>query len=308
MRTLRGLTILGKGEPMSAFQNRLQQEQHPILLDGATGSELNRRGINTPLPLWSAAALIEAPQVVEAVHADYVAAGAEILTANTFRTHHRNLAAGGRGDQAASLTTLAVQLAKNAAQHASHEVWIAGSQAPLEDCYHPERTPHDAALAEEHEAHAQHLAAAGVDLILVETQPTVREAVAATTAAVQTNLPVLVSLVCGLDGRLLSGETLATAAAALLPLKPAALLVNCCPAFYVAGMLKELSQHAPGVPLGAYANIGEPDAAQGWRNTTAENVETYADLAQDWRLHGAQLIGGCCGTTPRHIAALARLR
>ncbi len=292
---------------MATFRERISRVP-AILLDGALGTELNRRGVDTALPLWSAAALVHAPEVVEAIHVDYLSVGAEVITANTFRTHQRNLTAGGWGAQAQALTDRAINLARAAADRADHQVWIAGSTAPLEDCYRPDLTPDDEALAREHRQHAAFLANAGVDLILVETQPTAREAVAAARAAQKTGLPLMVSFVCGTDGRLLSGESLADAVAAVLACDPAAILVNCCPAFAVGAMLNTLRDSVGETPYGAYANVGEPDPVQGWRNTAAADPQAYAALAARWLAQGARLIGGCCGTTPEHIAALHHLR
>lgn len=289
---------------MKPLRTRLADTSRPVLLDGATGTELTRRGIDTSLPLWSAAALRDAPDVVRQIHQDYVAAGAEVITANTFRTHERSLAAGGLAGQAAQWTAVAVELARDAAQG---RAYVAGSQAPLEDCYEPQRTPPKDALQAEHAAMAANLAAAGVDMILVETQPTIREAVAAARAAIATGLPVLVSLVCGSDGKLLSGETVADAVAAVRPLGPDAIMVNCCPAPQVLHLLRVLEAAAPDLPRGAYANIGELDPVQGWRNTGAEDAEQYANWAGEWLKAGAQLIGGCCGTTPEHIRLLRKL-
>src|SRR5574342_1176370 len=101
----------------------------PLLLDGATGTELNRRGVNTDLPLWSARALLEAPDVLGQIHLDYVRAGAELITANTFRTHRRSLARAGLGDEAERLTRLAVSLARDAVRAAQpgRACFVAGS-------------------------------------------------------------------------------------------------------------------------------------------------------------------------------------
>src|SRR2546428_12540751 len=91
----------------------------PTLLDGPPGPELNRRGVNTDLPLWSARALLAAPEVLRQIHIDYVRAGAELVTANTFRTHRRSLARGGLGERAAALTRQAVHLARAAVLEAA---------------------------------------------------------------------------------------------------------------------------------------------------------------------------------------------
>ena len=106
-----------------------------FILDGATGTELTRRGVDTTLPLWSAGALID-PQgrdVLRCIHSDYIRAGAQIVTANTFRTHRRSLAKGGKGGRAGELTHLAVQLVREAVEQvpAAHRVFVAGSIAPL---------------------------------------------------------------------------------------------------------------------------------------------------------------------------------
>jgi S-methylmethionine-dependent homocysteine/selenocysteine methylase len=282
----------------------------PLLLDGATGTELNRRGVNTNLPLWSARALLEAPAVLAQVHADYVRAGAEILTANTFRTHRRSLARAGRGSEAAALTAQAVALARAAAaQSSGRPCYVAGSQAPLEDCYSPELVPPPDECEREHAEMAAHLAAAGVDLILVETMNTIREAVAATRAARATGLPVFTSFVCRTDGRLFSGERVAGAVAAVAPLGVAGLLVNCTPSTTIHAPFAELraAAAAPAAPVpvtGLYANIGHTNDVTGWTNTADVTPLEYAQAASQWLSLGANLVGGCCGTTPSHIAAL----
>jgi S-methylmethionine-dependent homocysteine/selenocysteine methylase len=283
----------------------------PILLDGATGTELNRRGVNTDLPLWSARALLEAPDVLRQIHADYARAGAEVITADTFRTHRRSLARGGQADRAAELTSLAVSLAREAAAQAApgRECFVAGSQAPLEDCYSPELVPPQADCEREHAELAQNLAAAGVDLILVETMNTIREAVAATRAARATGLPVLTSFVCRSDGRLFSGESVTAAVQAVAPLGVAGLLINCTPSASIHQPFAELVaavKARPGpVPIrGLYANIGHTNDIDGWTLTADVTPLEYARLASGWLAQGANLVGGCCGTTPAHIAAL----
>src|SRR4030095_8878688 len=99
----------------------------PLLLDAALGTELQRREANTTLPLWSARALMEDPELVWTIHGDEVAAGAEILTADTFRTHARTLARAGLAARSAELTALAVKLAHQAAAAPGREVFVAGS-------------------------------------------------------------------------------------------------------------------------------------------------------------------------------------
>lgn len=274
----------------------------PLLLDGPTGTELHRRGVSTELPLWSAHALFEAPDVLRTIHRDYLEAGAELITANTFRTHERNLAVGGHAGEAASLTLEAVEIAREVA---GRRAWVAGSQAPLEDCYEPDRTPDAVALDSEHGRMADYLAQAGVDAILVETMPTIREALAAVRAASSTGLPVLASFVCDSNGDLLSGESLRDAVAALLPFEPDALLVNCAPAPDLGRALAALRDAAPDRTLGGYGNVGRPHPVHGWQATDAVAPEAYVRYVDEWLVLGAQIVGGCCGTTPDHTRAIA---
>src|SRR5262245_16744949 len=102
------------------------------------GTELFRRGVKTKLPCWSAHALLHQPDLVREIHEDYIRAGAEIITTNTFRTSYRSLNKEGYGQRSEEMTKLAVHLAKEARSNSAHSsVWIAGSVAPLEDCYEP---------------------------------------------------------------------------------------------------------------------------------------------------------------------------
>lgn len=274
-----------------------------LVLDGAVGTELEARGFPAPLPLWSARALLERPALVAEIHRDYVAAGAELLTANSFRTHRRSLLAGGAGERAAELTALAVSLAREAARAAPRATFVLGSAAPLEDCFRPDLVPGDAALAREHAEHAEHLAAAGADAILVETMNCVREAAAAARAAAASGLPVLVSFVCGEPARLLSGEPLAAALDAVAAAAPLAVSVNCLPPAAAETCLATLA--ASGLPFGLYPNLGAPDPERAFARSADCTPAELGARAEGWLAAGACFVGGCCGTRPAHVRALA---
>jgi S-methylmethionine-dependent homocysteine/selenocysteine methylase len=269
------------------------------------GTELERRGAAGALPLWSAAALLDAPRTVFDTHASDSAAGADILTANTFRTHRRSLAKAGLGDQSELLTWRAVSLAREAADISSVPPFVVGSLSPLEDCYRPDLVPRDADLDREHELQAAALAAAQVDGILLETHNTVRELAAAARAALATGLPVIASMVTDGAGRLLSGEPIEDAARVLFELEPDALAINCVPARLLEGDLAILAAAAPGVPLGAYGNVGQPRGD----GTSVERPgpDEYGEYASRWVSAGARIVGGCCGTGPAYTAKLREL-
>ena len=273
-----------------------------LLLDGATGTELNRRGVDTGLPLWSANALTTDAglNVLRQVHLDYLNAGADIITTNTFRTNRRVLA--GKGFSARELTLRAVATAREAVAEFGKPALVAGSLSSLEDCYRPELVPPADECLDEHSERIQHLVDDDVDLLLIETMNSICEAVIAAKIATATSLPTWVSFVCDEKGRILSGESLTHAAELLIPLGVKALGVNCMPAHTLARPLNELrtvcGEH---FPLMAYGNIGYVDDEQGWLNTDSTDPEGYLQYAKSWP---AQIIGACCGSTPEHIRKL----
>ncbi|HMI30800.1 MAG TPA: homocysteine S-methyltransferase family protein [Candidatus Limnocylindrales bacterium] len=277
-----------------------------ILLDGAFGTELARRGIPTPPPLWSAKALLDAPDVVRAIHEDYVRAGADIIIANTFRATPRALAKAGRAADAERALERAITLAREAVERASggREVLIAGAMAPLEDCYRPDLAPDQATAEREHAEQAVRLARLGVDLILIETMNSSAEARAALRGAKPAGIPVLVSFICRNAREVWNGEALADAVRAVEGLKPDAILVNCVGPDVVAGCLEEMAR-VTRIPIGCYPHAGEPDMEQGdWRFDPSWTPQRFAEAASGWVGRGAQIIGGCCGTGPDHIRAL----
>ncbi len=271
----------------------------PILLDGATGTELERRGVPAGLPLWSSHALLDAPEVVGEIHRDYVQAGCQWITANTFRTQRHVLEKSGLGHEDERLTGFAIELAAAARPGGG----VLGSAPPLEDCYRPDLVPADSVLAKAHGRHCRLLAEAGADGIWVETHNTVREAVAASVAAAETGLPFLVSFVCDPAGRLLSGETLEDGLQAVAPLRPVAVGVNCLPPSAVDACLSSL--RAAGPPWFVAANLGPPASEGSFERANSVDPESFAGLAEGWLETGATLVGGCCGTTPAHLAAVA---
>jgi len=287
------------------FLSSLSQPRQ-LILDGATGTELNRRGVDTGLPLWSANALLndKDSNILKQIHIDYLNAGADIITTNTFRTHRRALIPSGNADRALELTRRAVDIARDAAASVKSDSpkFIAGSISTLEDCYRPDLVPPDDELRAEHSERIHHLVECNVDLILIETINTIREAVIITKLAAITGTPVLVSFVCNKAGRLLSGESVTDAAREILPLGIAVIGVNCGPTPNLAKPLEEL-QIACGkdFPLIAYGNIGYADDEVGWVNTDSEDPKAYCGQAVHWP---AKIIGGCCGTTPAHISEL----
>ena len=259
------------------------------------GTELARRGVSLAAPSWTARALESAQDVVAAVHRDYAAAGATVHTTCTFRT--RAASAGPRWEQ---LARRAVSIAR-ASVPADHR--IAGSIAPVADCYRPDLSPGSASRPEHREL-ARVLVNAGVDLLLCETFPASREAIVAVEEAARTGIETWAALTAGPEGDLLTPAALEEAARACVGAGASAVLVDCVAATRTTPYVERLA--GLGVPFGAYANAGSASDGIGWE-TADGGALRYAALARQWIEAGATIVGGCCGTGPAHVAALAAL-
>jgi S-methylmethionine-dependent homocysteine/selenocysteine methylase len=291
----------------------LLAQRRCLVLDGALGTELQRRGVDTRLPLWSARVLLDAPDVLLQIHNDHLDAGADIITANTWRTTARTFRRGGLPDRSAELTHQAISLARQAREtHPGRTILVAGSMGPLEDCYRPDLVPSDNDLRTEHAEHAQRLASADVDILMLETFGSVREARIACEAALATGKEVIVSFLCRGDGRLYDGGSLEDAVATTADLPIAALSINCAPARSLGRLIGELRGHVDAIRtngircLAAYGNVGREGAELDPEFVTTISPEEYGLLAAEWMDQGARIIGGCCGTTPAHVAAIRK--
>ena len=285
------------------------------MIDGPTGTELARRGFQLDGPLWSATACIDAPELLERVHSDYLDAGATIITANTFRTNPSSLnAAGSSLEDAGRLTGEAIAIARRAVVKSTSgkSARIAGSHAPVGDCYTPDDWESEESARRDAEAHIGQMVEAGCDLILVETMNRADEAEIALSVASDYDLPAIVSLVTDQTGRnVLDGTDLRNAARRLVPYRPEAILVNCASAeasWVAVGVLAEVLR-PPGevIAFGAYPNSGAPDPIEGWNRVLTTPIAQFCELVERMLDAGARYIGTCCGTTPDYTAMLARL-
>ena len=183
---------------------------------------------------------------------------------------------------------------------------IAGSLAPLEDCYRPDLVPADDILHREHSAQAGLLAYAGVDIILVETQNNVREACIAAETALSQERPVWVSLILRDSQTLSSGEPLREAVHSIAELKPEAILVNCCPPQIAEEAVQVIREVWDGM-CGAYPNFGIPEDETDSQFSDSLSPAKFAQWGTKMLAGGAEIIGGCCGTRPEHVAALSQV-
>lgn len=288
------------------FKNDLKKGKI-FILDGAVGTEIYRRGAKTPGALWSAQVLLKNPQLVKQIHQDYIKAGAQIITTNTFSTKERAFRKVGLAGKGRETTLLACQVARQAEEESGKDVLIAGSVAPLEDCYSPELVPPDDELKKEHLEYAKNLKEGGVDFLLAETMISLREIKAVCEAAKMVGLPLAVSFCCDEKGNLLSGEKLSDAVRLVEKYQPLFLSLNCMSIDLIGKVLKKLRRLTK-LPIAIYAQgDGKPGSDQGWIFTGNNGSEKYFAYAKQWLQDGAQIIGGCCGTNPEYISKLTNM-
>jgi len=286
-----------------------------LLLDGGMGQELVARGVDPSGGLWSAKALLESPELVRDVHRDYVAAGADVITTNSYASTRRRLDPSGIEGAFEKCNRAAGELARQAADEADRTVRVAGSLPPLHGSYRPDKVRAVAELEPLYREQAE-LLAEYVDLFLCETMSTASEALAAAKGAAATGKPAWVSWTVADDasGTLRSGEPIAEAVAALDGLPVSALLLNCSMPESISAALPHLAEQAKaaGVGFGAYANgftaIGVDfevaDGASVPDRRAELDAEAYAKHARGWLSQGATILGGCCEVGPAHIAHL----
>ncbi len=306
-------------DPISA----LLAAQGLVVLDGALATELERRGADLNDPLWSARLLIEAPESIARLHADYFSAGADVATTASYQASFEGFARRGiDAAGAAELMRRAVSLAVSA-----RDAWWAepsnraGRRRPLVAAsvgpygamradgseYRGYPEVDDATLAAFHRPRLAVLASAGADLIACETLPGVAEArVIAGLLAEWPACRAWISFSCRDAVHTCQGEPFADAVAALdaFP-QVVAVGLNCTAPAHVPGLLAA-AQGRSRKPLLAYPNSGEDYDAEGKRWLGCADHRPFAEQAAGWVAAGARLVGGCCRTTPQDIAALRR--
>jgi homocysteine S-methyltransferase len=291
-----------------AWQQRLT-EGGTLIIDGGTGSELRRRGMALDAAAWSGLAPLTHYELVRAIHADYIAAGADIITTSTFATTRFVLEAAGHGHDFAAINARAVAAARAARDASGRDVWLAGSISCLPPRFDVRAYPDERAEAAAYRELAETLAEAGVDLLILEMMQETRHAPLACAAARAVGLPYWLGVSCRLGaGSALVGfdfplVPLAACLDALLPLAPATVCVMHSPLAAVVPALAAIRERFAG-PLGAYPQIGDGSPA----SACAVGADDFAATARQWLAAGAQILGGCCGTTPEHVRSLAALQ
>jgi len=288
-----------------------------LVMDGGTGSEIQRRGRALDRNAWSGTAHRDDPDLVRGIHEDYIRAGAEIVIANSFATARHVLASVGLAEEFEAINRRAIELAREARERAArHEVWIAGSLSSMPPLAGPGRTAVGPELEAGYRAQAEILAEAGADLLVLEMMLDRAGAEPVARAAASVGLPVWI----GFSASLLPGGAVIGFRSKIRPddrpVEPFDALAAALVAIggQVAGImhseveatgpaLDALARHWQGPTL-AYAETGrygDPD----WVFEEIVAPEPYAAEAVRWvEDQGVQVVGGCCGTGPDHIRAL----
>jgi S-methylmethionine-dependent homocysteine/selenocysteine methylase len=288
-----------------------------IILDGAISTEIQRRGVTLDEVSWASRATLEHPDIVREMHADYIRAGADVITANTYGAGSVVLkAAGMDDDQIDHVNRRAVELAIEGRELAGVErpVWIAGSLSSMPPLDGDQVTPRGPEAAAGYRRQGDVVTQAGVDLIITEMMVDIPNATIVTEAALATGLPVWHGFSAELSE---DGETVVEWRENFFvyPLEPFAELVGTITAMggEAAGIMHSYTPATtlaldvvranwPG-PVLAYAETGRLHGSD-WVFDDVVSPDDYAAQMQLWVDAGVQIAGGCCGTNPDHIRRL----
>jgi len=278
-----------------AFRGRV------LVCDGAMGTMLHSAGVPLDHPVCELN--LSQPRLVRDLHAAYLAAGADIVQTNTFDANRPRLTRAGLQDQVAEITIAGARLAREAVDESGRPALVAGSVGPVIGTAAP-RIGEDTRAA----MLAAQIAALAdwVDVILLETFGDIDSLTQAVQVALtECDLPVFAQATFGDDGRTLRGEPPAAVAAAMSTLDVATVGVNCTVGpTALRGVVQQLAGACP-LPVSVQPNAGVPRRL-GRQLRYAHNTEYFAECARRFVADGATIVGGCCGTTPAHIRAVAR--
>jgi homocysteine S-methyltransferase len=293
-------------ETENTFLNRLKESDRPIVADGAMGTLLHDRGIK--IDACFDALNLTQPATVADIHRDFIQAGAEVIKTNTFGANRTKLDRHGLTDRVEEINIAAVNLVQRVMMASFKEVLIAGDVGPLGVPLAPFGRIQPEEAFEVYVEQISALVKAGVDLILIETMVDLYAVRAAVDAArhVDPNMPLIASMTFTRDRRTLLGNTPQEVAQRLDEYGVDVIGVNCSGG--PAQLLRILRLMKGAVPTGRFSvmpNAGFPEKVGG-RIMYPAGPEYFHDYALSFWRAGADVIGGCCGTTPAHIAMIAK--
>jgi len=286
------------------------------LIDGAMGTQIRARGYEVPShhsSIWSAQALMDNPHIVKEIHKDYISAGAGIITTNNYAVTQNLLERENLGHRLEELTSLSIDIAKEAKKESGKNIKIAASLPPLDTSYRPDLVG-DITSIEKKYMEIVDIVKDRVDLIIIETMSSSMEASGALSACAKTDIEVWLGYTLqGIRKNILpSGENLIDAINKVKHFNISAYVINCSSANITTEAIKLLSNEID-KPFGGYANsvnvnqiIDGDDEVDNAENLQVENQQLinaidYSVIVKNWIDNGATIVGGCCGTSPEHI-------
>ncbi|MBN4081208.1 homocysteine S-methyltransferase family protein [Caldithrix abyssi] len=278
-------------------------ENRPLIMDGAMGTELIARGLKLPLPLWSAEANLSTPEAVLAIHHDYVSAGADIITTNTFRTttwsyRKAEYSPKRAAERAKSSLMKAVDLARS-----THSKIVAGSLTSIEDCYAPERFPGRGVAEDIYGETTEWFLEAGVDVFLFETMGHLEEIDIALSSVQAFNTDIWLSLIVKDKDHLLSGHDLGDVYR-LAKIKNVKCLLLNCNTIEKTDQTLENFINGWGGDWGVYPNLGVSEPEPHGEMREKVNDDSFMKTISTYLESEPIIIGTCCGSTPQHTALI----
>ena len=287
---------------MNRQEFRALTEKGVVLLDGATGSNLRKAGM--PVGVCTEAWVYDHPDVIIELQSAYADAGSHIVYAPTFSANRIGLSGYGLEGRLAELNAGLVALTKKAV---SGRAYVAGDITTTGRVLQPKGDTSYQELYEVYKEQIKVLADAGVDLLVAETMITVEETLAALDAAQSVcDLPVMCSLTLEADGHLLYGGTAEEAMIALQEMGASAVGLNCSVGPDQLESVIASMKHAAKVPVIAKPNAGMPRMDEHGVAHYSMDPDTFAKAMKKLVWRGAGIVGGCCGTSPEYIAAVAK--
>jgi homocysteine S-methyltransferase len=297
------------GKSATWLEDRLNGEGAPIVMDGGTGTELQKIGVPMHEKVWSGRAVLSDPDSVRRVHEDFLRAGAEVLITNTFATGRHVLEPGGLGEHVEAINTNAVKLAQQACDNtAKRPVAIVGSICEWTAMTKSDwNTPE--AVGRSVREQAGLLSAAGVDLLALEMCERVEFSVAVIEAASETGLPLWIGMSAkthaGADGLSTfdyADRSFDALVHALSKYSAMAMNIMHTPVPDVNAALNIVRKHWDG-PVGVYPDSGY-FIMPNWQFVDLIEPPDLAEATKRWVGEGVRMVGGCCGLGPEHIAAM----
>ena len=280
------------------------------LLDGGLGQEIYRRAPDVSSPLWSVAVMLQHPQIVKDVHADFILAGAKTHTLNTYAATPTRLKKNGMYNKIEQIYHQAFDVLNQAIEDTQADIDIAGCLGPLVGSYRDQPNLSFEEMRDEFSEMVD--LQENADVFLIETMTNSLEASAACAAASRSGKPYGIAFRLEHSGKLKSGETIADAINVVKHYSPSAILLNCCDPEVVSEAIAEMAGLFPCV--GGYANafrsietVAKGNLCDSLEARAEITPEFYSDQVKQWLLDGATVVGGCCEITPSHIKHLTEV-